>query len=82
MVVFAIGRDVCCRMIGRNQALFHHIEMATVDCAKTRKDALKKHQASQQHHKSVIEELGVQVGPNGSTLVGAPPFEVISEVFA
>ena len=31
---------------------------------------------------SVLEELGVQVGPNGNPLVGALPFEVFSEALA
>jgi hypothetical protein len=56
--------------------------MATFSCTNTRNDALKTRQASQQHKKSVLEELGVQVGPNGNPLVGAPPFEVFSEVLA
>ena len=79
---FGIGCDVCCRMLGRNQALFLRTEMATFSCTNARKDALKKHQASQQHNKSVLEEQGVQVGPTGNPLVGTPPFEVFSEVLA
>ena len=67
---------------GRNQAIFLRTDMATFSCTNTRKDALQKHQASRQHKKSVLEELGVQVGPNGNPLVGAPPFEVLSEVLA
>ena len=43
---------------------------------------MRKHQASRQHQKSVLEELGVQVGPNGNPLVGTLPFKVFSEVFA
>ena len=56
--------------------------MATFSCTNARKDALKQRQASRQHQKSVLEELGVQAGPNGNPLVGALPFEVFSEVFA
>ena len=70
-------------MLGRNQTLFlRSTEIATFSCTSTRKDALKKHQASQQHNKSALEELGVQIGPNGNPLVGTPPFEVFSEVLA
>ena len=79
---FGIGCDVCCRMLGRSQTLCLRIEMATLSCTNTRNDALNKHQASRQHQKSVLEELGVQVGPNGNPLVGTPPFEVFSEVLA
>jgi hypothetical protein len=78
---FGIGCEVvCCRMLGRNEALFLRIEMATFSCTNTRKDALRIHQASRQHQKSVLEELGVPVGPNGNPLVGALPFEVFSGV--
>ena len=80
---FGIGCEVvCCRMLGRNEALFVRTEMATFSCTNTRKDALRKHQASRQHEKSVLEELGGPIGPSGNPLVGALPFEVFSEVFA
>ena len=61
---------------------FLHTDMATFSCTTTRKDALRKHQASRQQRKSVLEELGAHVGPNGNLLVGALPFEVFSEVLA
>ena len=77
-----IGCNICCRRLGRNQALFLRTEIATFSCTSTRNDALNKHQASQQHKKSVLEELGALVGPNGNPLVGRPPFEVFSEVLA
>ncbi|MFM7986148.1 MAG: hypothetical protein ACKPKO_43235, partial [Candidatus Fonsibacter sp.] len=41
----------------------------------TRNHALKKHQTSEQHDKSVLEELGIQVGPK-------LPLEVFREVFS
>ena len=61
---------------------FLRTEMATFSCTTTRKDALRKHQASRQHHKLVLAELRAQVGPNGNPLVGTLPFEVFSEVLA
>ena len=79
---FGIGCEVCFRMLDMNRALFCRTEMATFSCTTTRKDLLRKHQASQQHQKSVFQELGVQVGPKGHPLLGAPPVEVFSEVLA
>ena len=79
---FGIGREVCFRMLDRNQVLFIRTDMATFSCTATRKVTLRKHQASRQHQKSVLQELGVQVGPKGNPLVGALPFEVFSEVLA
>ena len=60
---FGIGREVCFRMLDRNQALFLRTEIATYSCTTTRKDALRKHQASRQHQKSVLEELGSRLAP-------------------
>ena len=79
---FGIGRDVCCRMLGRNQTLFLRLELATFSGTSTRNDAVNKHQDSQQHNKSVLEELGVPVGPSGIPMVGAPPIKVFSEALA
>ncbi|MFM7988994.1 MAG: hypothetical protein ACKPKO_57745, partial [Candidatus Fonsibacter sp.] len=72
---FGIGCKVCCRMLGREEPLFLRTEMATLYCTNPRKDALKKHQTSEQHDKSVLEELGNQVGQK-------LPLEVFSEVFS
>ena len=60
---FGIGREVCCRMLDRSQPLFPRTEMATFSCTTTRKDAVRKHQASRQHQKSVLEELGSRLAP-------------------
>ncbi|MFM7983026.1 MAG: hypothetical protein ACKPKO_27250 [Candidatus Fonsibacter sp.] len=68
--------EVGCRMLGKNDAFFLRIEMATVSCTNPRKDALKKHQTSEQHDKSVLEELGIQVDPKLLLL------EVFSEVLS
>ena len=57
------GREVCCRMLERNQALFLFTEIATFSRTTTRKDTLRKHQASGQHQKSVLEELGPRLAP-------------------
>ncbi|MFM7986347.1 MAG: hypothetical protein ACKPKO_44245, partial [Candidatus Fonsibacter sp.] len=56
---------------------FARTEMAS-SCTNPRKDALRKHQACRQHQTSVLEELGVQVGPSGNPLVGALPLDVFS----
>ncbi|MFM7982566.1 MAG: hypothetical protein ACKPKO_24915, partial [Candidatus Fonsibacter sp.] len=73
---FGIGCDVCCRMLGKNEALFLRIEMSTFSCANPRTDEVRKRQASQHHQKSVLAYLGIQVGPNGNLLVGTLHVEV------
>jgi hypothetical protein len=73
---FRIGCNVCCRMLGRNQTLFSALKWPHSLAPAYRKDALKKHKGSQ-HNKSALEELGVQVVPNGNPLVGALPFRGI-----
>jgi hypothetical protein len=57
-------------------------EFATFSCQSIRKDILKKHQASLQHQKSVLLALGVNLGPNGAPLLGAPPLELFKQVLA
>ena len=52
---FGIGCEVCFRMLDMNRALFCRTEMATCSCTTTRKDLLRKHQATQQHQKSVFQ---------------------------
>ena len=79
---FGIGCEVCFRMLDTSQVHLIRTEMATFSCTTTRKDLLRKHQASHQHQKAVLRELGVEVGPKGYPLVGAPPLEVFSEVLA
>ncbi|MFM7985948.1 MAG: hypothetical protein ACKPKO_42195, partial [Candidatus Fonsibacter sp.] len=69
-----VRREVCCRMLGRNDAPVLRIKMATFSCTTPRNDAFKKHQTSEQHDKSVFEELGIRVGPL--------PLDVFSEVFS
>jgi hypothetical protein len=69
-------------MLGRSQVFFICTEMATFSCTATRKVTLRKHQASRQHQKSVLQELGVQVDPKGNPLVGTLPSEVFREVLA
>ena len=56
--------------------------MATFSCTSTRKEIYRKHQLSQQHNKSVLQELGFQLGPKGKPLVGTLPSEVFREVLA
>ena len=56
--------------------------MATFSCTSTHTKIYKKRQLSQQHKKSVLQELGFQLGPKGKPLVGALPSEVFREALA
>ena len=79
---FEIGCEICSRLLDKIKTVFIRTEMATFSCASARKDALRKHQLSQQHQKSVLQELGFQLGPKGKPLVGKLPSEVFREVLA
>ena len=63
-------------------SFFIRAEMATFSCTNTREEVYRKHQLSQQHQKSVRQELGFQLGPKGKPLVGTLPSEVFREVLA
>lgn len=80
---WGIGCEVCSQAHKASKGL-HLIrtDMATFSCVTARKDLWKKHQASVQHKKSVLQALGVNLGPTGGPLVGAPPLEVFNEVLA
>ena len=69
-------------MIDRNIFLFIRTELATFSCTNTRKEIYRKHQLNHQHKKSVLQELGFQLGPKGKPLVGTLPSEVFREVLA
>ena len=81
---WGIGCEVCSRALNSGQLHLHstRAEFATFSCQSIRKDILKKHQASLQHQKSVLLALGVNSGPNGAPLLGAPPLELFKQVLA
>ena len=67
---------ICSQMMDRNKFLFIRTGMATFSCTSTRKEIYRKRQLNQQHNKSVLQELGFQLGPKGKPLVGTLPSEV------
>ena len=79
---WGIGCEVCNRALNSGQLHLHakRAEFATFSCQATRKDLLRKHQLSLQHQKSVLLALGVNLGPNGAPLLGAPPLELFKQV--
>ena len=81
---WGVGCEVCSRALNSGQLHVHstRAEFATFSCQSIRKDILKKHQASLQRQKSVLLALGVNLGPNGAPLLGAPPLELFKQVLA
>ena len=79
---WGLGCRVC------NQALKSSSHLVRADLATfksvtvPRLDLLKKHQASAQHQKSVMQYLDIELGPTGLSLLGAPPLHVFTEALA
>jgi len=79
---WGVGCEVCNRAVNSGQLLLlpKRAEFATFSSQSIRKDLMKKHQLSLQHQKSVLLALGVNLGPTGAPLLGAPPLEVFKHV--
>jgi len=79
---WGIGCDACSQANAAGQLHLSRMELATFSCQTPRKDLLRKHQATAQHQKSVLQALGVDLGPRGTPLLGAPSLEAFNEVLA
>ena len=79
---WGVGCEVCRQALGQSSHLVRG-DMASFKCsAPPRFDLLKKHQATAQHRKSVMNSLEVDLGPKGLPLLGAPPLHVFTEALA
>jgi hypothetical protein len=76
---WGIGCEVCGQ--SKSSTLVRG-DFAAFKSTALRVDVLRRHQASAQHRRCVLEALEVNLGPKGLALVGAPPLSAFTEALA